>query len=338
MSNIDIIRNVTAELATRTKAQVTGWRWADGVVVFPDIRCPYCKQGVRSSAIWKHNDTHLIGQVVPQMGVTPALAPPTHAHVVDPAGGICFGRAKTAYQALFGALNGTPEYRFMVAPFLDSPLMGNHHCAEMDAIAAEGMFTCYSCEDEFDRDDACHFDDETYCNACFNEVAFSCWNCGDTYSNNDRETGSDDYDYCYDCWNARFFKCEECNTVDRQESSYDTPNGAYCETCYSDNYFDCESCGETTANGDEADYADERLCQTCFDDNFTKCEDCDEVYKNDYGHECTEANDYDEDTLYDAEELVRLAIANLPKGTTKAKRKFLERVRAHIYQRYLKQL
>jgi hypothetical protein len=292
MSNVDIVRNVTAELATRTKAQVTGWRWADGVVVFPDIRCPYCKQGVRSPAIWKHTKTTLIGQVVPQMGVTPQLDHPEHAHVVTEAGGICFGRAKTAYQALFGALNGTPNYEHMVGPFLRGPLMGHHHCEEMDAIK-ENTFICYACEDAIDEDAVHTFDGENYCADCFYDVAFYCYYCGDAYSITDRENGSDDNDYCCDCWSSKFFKCEKCDTLGRQDGSFDTPMGYCCEDCYSDNYFGCEDCGETTANDDRADYADEAFCQTCFDANFTTCEDCDEVYKNKEGHECPEAETED---------------------------------------------
>ena len=336
MSNVDIVRAVTAELTTRTKSQVTGWRWAEGVVVFPDIRCPYCKQGVRSPAIWKHNDTNLIGQVVPQAGVTPELAAPKHAHVITAAGGICLGHAKTAYQALFGALNGTAAYKGMVAPFLDSPLMGHHHCEEMDGVR-ENTFTCYGCEEEFDEDDACFYNDERYCDACFNERAFSCYNCGDSESIDERQIGSDDYDYCYRCWEQQFFKCEKCNEVGRQGDSFGTPEGECCEDCYSDNYFGCDNCGETTADDDRADYDDRPLCQTCFDNNFTKCEDCDEVYKNADGHDCAEAkaDDYAEDTLNEADELVRLAIENLPKGTTKAKRELLARVRGHLYRRYL---
>src|SRR5207244_2643399 len=115
-------------------------------------------------------------QVVPQMGVTPALAAPKHAHVVTDAGGICLGHAKTAYQALFGALNGTAAYQHKVAPFLDSALMGYHHCDEMVDEARENTYTCVNCEGEVDEDDVHNFDDETYCQECFYEVAFYCAN------------------------------------------------------------------------------------------------------------------------------------------------------------------
>ena len=330
MSNIDIVRAVTAELTTRTRKQVTGWRWAEGVVVFPDIRCPYCKQGVRSPAIWKHNDTHLIGQVVPQIGVTPALEHPTHAHVVDNNGGICFGRAKTAYQALFGALNGTPAYVPKVMPFVTGPLMGNHHCEEIDAVR-ENSYICVNCDDVVDEDDVFNFNNETYCNDCFYELAFYCYNCGDTYSINERELGSDDFDYCVDCWRDRFFRCEKCNSVGKNDGGcYDTPDGNYCEDCYSDNYFDCESCGETTDNSDRANYDDESLCTDCFERNFTKCGDCDEVYKNKDGHDCEAAtDDYPEGILLAADDLIDTLIVDDPKN------ELLARVKVHTYDRYL---
>jgi hypothetical protein len=336
MSNVDIVRNVTAELATRTKAQVTGWRWADGVVVFPDIRCPYCKQGVRSPAIWKHTKTTLIGQVVPQMGVTPELEKPNHAHVTTAAGGICFGKARTAYQALFGALNGTPNYEHMVGPFLRGPLMGHHHCEEMDAIK-ENLVSCINCGDTVDEDGAYWFNANSYCADCFNDIAFNCWNCGDAYSVDERKIGSDDYDYCPDCWSTRFFECAKCDTVSSIDvGSYDTPIGDCCEDCYSDNYFGCENCEETTDNSDRADYDDESLCQTCFDAKFTRCADCDEVYKNDDGHECPEAeeakephDDYPEGVLLAADNLIDTLIEADPEN------ELLARVKEHTYQRYL---
>jgi hypothetical protein len=44
--------------------------------------------------------------------------------------------------------------------------------------------------------------------------------------------------YCEECFNEKFFVCNDCGEICLRDDSYTTvSNSVICDTCYSDNYF-----------------------------------------------------------------------------------------------------
>ena len=51
-----ILRSFEAVRPAPTAITVTKWRWAEGVHVFPEAVCPFCKVVMRSTCIWQVNE------------------------------------------------------------------------------------------------------------------------------------------------------------------------------------------------------------------------------------------------------------------------------------------
>jgi len=317
MSTIDIVRDISAELAVNVKKQATGWRWAKGVVPFPDIRCPYCKEAVRSKAIWKHTETALIGAAQLVLGQSPTIGKVEHPHARQEWTGqkICFGSAKDAHQALFGALN--PNYVEHTVPFLQSEVMGHHQCDAMpEPDEPYNGAVCFACEGEVDEDDAYFFNDDRYCPECFYERAFYCERCGDVWDNNEAWISPDGTSYCHDCFDTKYFKCYYCNETYSLDERLNDPDGdACCNNCWNDKFFECERCEDTHDNDDRADCDDEVICEECYDKDNAKAK--------------AEAADYTEGILLAADDLIDTLIAADPEN------KLLARVKVHTYDRYI---
>jgi len=86
------------------------WRWADGVVLFPDAVCPFCKVVMRSTCIWVVNErARRLEKVVKPMGGSLEVMPRHHPHVhtngrICMSGGTNLGPADSVVTALFLAI------------------------------------------------------------------------------------------------------------------------------------------------------------------------------------------------------------------------------------------
>lgn len=284
MSDLDLARNIMAELATKTAKVVKGWRWAKGVVLFPEIRCPYCEQGVQSTAIWKHTDHSLIGAVIPVAGVTPRLGKVEHPHARQEwTGQICFGNhgVTNAHHALFGALNPGAAYIEHVVPFLKGDLMGNHTC---DEVPDDGGRICIECDKALKADDVYAFDGDPYCENCFNDVAFYCYICGDATDINAAWLDPAGLKCCETCWTENYFRCVTCGEVKHVDDAYyNTDGDDYCYECWREKFFNCGVCGNVHALEDQAE--DTNYCKEC---DATVCAACGEHYSKQYVWQVTE--------------------------------------------------
>ena len=136
--NLDIAREVTAALAERESVSIAGWKWRKGVVLFPEARCPFCQDVMRSRAIWVVHGYNLVGQAVPRSGRELKLDPPKHPHATP--SNICMGNAVDPLQALFAGLNPKSsyfnpdnEYTGGMGAWLRGPYW-EHDCAELQSV------------------------------------------------------------------------------------------------------------------------------------------------------------------------------------------------------------
>lgn len=140
MSNMDIVRATSTVLADHIlkASNERSWKLVYQTVVFPEVKCPYCKKGVTSSAVWFiEKENRLIGQAIPQADGRFVLESPNHPHAHTDGGQICFGTAATAFHALFGSLNHHARYMKKEGGYGGVPewLAGkyfNHRCAKIE--------------------------------------------------------------------------------------------------------------------------------------------------------------------------------------------------------------
>lgn len=291
MNNSDLARDIAIELATRVSAPTVGWSWSKGVVLFPEARCPFCKDVMKSRAVWLVRGNYLIGQAVPVAGQELVLDPPEHPHAtsyVSPAA-ICMGNAVDPLQALFNGLNvrssffnPDDEITGGMCPWLRGPYW-EHDCNEMseaeDYIGEEDGMICDNCAEYFDPDDMSEFNSNYYCENCFNDHAFKCAGCRGTFSQ-DMRLSYDDDNYCSDCFYDRYFYCEGCSDdrpIDDRNEGAD--GDSYCDDCWSEKFFKCDACDDTFLKSNRAT---ESLCLDC----SSTCEQCQEWYETDTGDYC----------------------------------------------------
>lgn len=128
-------------------------------------------------------------------------------------------------------------------------------------------------DDDEDDQDGCNFREISnrdsrfiVCLNCAEEECSPCWNCEQTYANNDMSEGDDEHDYCPHCWNENFIHCCDCDETCSSSGSEETRNGDYvCESCYENGWHTCESC-ERAVRAEDGQYSengDEWVCNRC---------------------------------------------------------------------------
>lgn len=88
------VHAATQEIA-RLRAETPGhWEWKYMTLPFPESKCPYCNEVIRSNSIWFINQavTRLIGIMQVKPGMKAVLQPPRHPHIMDSVGTLCLGR------------------------------------------------------------------------------------------------------------------------------------------------------------------------------------------------------------------------------------------------------
>lgn len=108
---VEIAKTTQREMAGKTKVEDKAWSFREGIILFPETRCPFCKEVVKSKAIWQVDNKakRLLGQGIPVKGQPFKLDNPKHPHVFTAysgrGGGTCMGNAPDMITALFGAYN-----------------------------------------------------------------------------------------------------------------------------------------------------------------------------------------------------------------------------------------
>ncbi len=128
-----------------------------------------------------------------------------------------------------------------------------------------GGYTCCHCNEYVSEDDYHIFNDEIYCQYCFDQVAFACWHCGDITPQNDCVYISDEgVDICPYCADNQYAFCDECKEYFPTENVQyvGSEERAICDTCLDQHYQECTDCHEFFADLIELD-ADDKVCREC---------------------------------------------------------------------------
>ena len=133
---IEIFRGVS-KLLEMVESSENRWKIASNIRIFPDGKCPFCDQVVRSSCIWKISESICYGRYSicgNDLLFTSGTDDNFHPHVHSD-GSICLGRSSNADNALFAGMNMVGAYPNWVNnyPLWDSffKSIWGHECEEL---------------------------------------------------------------------------------------------------------------------------------------------------------------------------------------------------------------
>lgn len=136
-------------------------------------------------------------------------------------------------------------------------------------------YYCDNCGEGLNEDDI-HYDDNSrcYCDVCFYERYFYCFNCGEIEDVRDAcKIGGDSW--CSSCAEKKgYAQCSDCDAwID--DYLYDPDGNIYCESCLPSDVRRCEKCGEICWEQDMTHtIEDEYYCSSCEDKHLNVCEKC----------------------------------------------------------------
>ena len=93
MALLALTRRIGETLATTAAANAGRdytWRWAEGIVVEPELLCPWCRVPLKTKGwVWKFSQYNLRGQFKIAPGRLVRLGRPTHPHCCSITGTFC---------------------------------------------------------------------------------------------------------------------------------------------------------------------------------------------------------------------------------------------------------
>ena len=108
------------------------------------------------------------------------------------------------------------------------------------------------------------------------ECQIMCYSCGEP-TNECEDYMYDDQQYCENCFNEEIIWCEECEQYAQRESSIVSNHGyMICQDCAED-YSDCYRCGEYYYHEDMVEVDNNDICPNCIE-NYGFCELCKDWY------------------------------------------------------------
>ena len=202
------------------------WRWRDGTLLFPEGRCCYCGEPVRSNRLWVVDQGWLRGQLDVEKGV---FEKPEHPHAGTD-GSLCLGGSDSPTEALFFGVNPSdPVIRDMDIQKWYAKMFG-HTCHSKDALKPSELFPGggrdYDDEEDNDCEYCCHCCDRECCTEsgvpcdCGCEECYcrtpNCFNCNEAFGEDEgaeiNVSGRYRY-FCEKCWSVTHARCQRCRSL-----------------------------------------------------------------------------------------------------------------------------
>jgi hypothetical protein len=149
--------------------------------------------------------------------------------------------------------------------FSTTPINDNLNSIDLRLYEKSGKYcapnyTCENCNCEVDEDDIYTFDDDIYCENCYNDLVGFCEYCGCNYFQDDLTTAEyNGNTYCENCYNDVFTSCENCSKEIRIHYAYDFDDNHYCQECFNDLFSICDNCNHLNSIDD----LNNGLCLNC---------------------------------------------------------------------------
>jgi len=147
------------------------------------------------------------------------------------------------------------------------------NCEEKETVR------CANCGFILNENDALWYDNEPFCEDCWNDLFSYCDNCGEYYPREYITRGPDGNFYCETCLESLFERCENCGEYFSRDNLSEGPdNRYYCENCFLSIFSPCDICDEYHENADLIEYCGLRICRECFRKLFligvSQCDVC----------------------------------------------------------------
>lgn len=138
-------------------------------------------------------------------------------------------------------------------------------------------FRCERCDGRFNDHEAynVHYrsswsgrvDIENWCPECWEDDAFICARCGESWYADLSTTAPDGDEYCPECAERVLATCQRCGECVYQEDVYEAPDGdQYCIECAEQVLAICQRCGECVRQEDAFEGPDgEPYCEGCYE-------------------------------------------------------------------------
>ena len=136
------------------------WKWREGTLLFPEGRCCFCGEPVRSNRLWVVEQGWLRGQLDIEKAV---FEKPEHPHAGTD-GSLCLGGSNSSTEALFFGVNpADPVMRSLDIPEWYAKMF-DHVCGVAGALKPSELFSARAGMNDGDDEDEDHCDD--CCNCC----------------------------------------------------------------------------------------------------------------------------------------------------------------------------
>jgi hypothetical protein len=226
------------------------WRWRNGTILFPEGRCCYCGEIVRSEdRLWVVEGDWLRGQF--NIAADKAdWETPNHPHAGTD-GGLCLGNSDDPESALFFGVNPSdPLRRDISIPEWYEQMFG-HKCGK-GGVGSSELFARGVGYDEDDEDE----DDDEHCENCCRCCAVDC--CSDNMTVCDCG--------CAECY-CKPSACPECADDLGEGSAMVVVDGGSwgwrCQTCWSRTHARCARCQDTFINSQIEEFEGQKYCRHC---------------------------------------------------------------------------
>ena len=93
---------------------------------------------------------------------------------------------------------------------------------------------------------------------------YYCEDCGESVDEEDYWIGPDGETYCEYCFHENCFTCFDCNETYYLSCGNEFDGCMYCDSCFEDNFTVCEECGVIDHNDDVRVIDDMYVCQDCY--------------------------------------------------------------------------
>ena len=96
----------------------------------------------------------------------------------------------------------------------------------------KGTTTCSECGATISVENAQYFDDQVFCEECYERYTTTCDNCGETIWRENAE-GDSNYTLCAVCYDECFTNCERCGRLISNSDAYyeEGEDYPYCSDC-----------------------------------------------------------------------------------------------------------
>lgn len=146
-------------------------------------------------------------------------------------------------------------------------IRGESHCVQEECICdhcyENRAFWCERCGETYHEDYIRCVEGRDVCRYCSEEHSGVCNQCGDSFWFDHLYEVNDNW-YCEDCRDEIFTYCNDCNEYHKNEDMVELGNGDFvCERC-SEDYCECSVCKKLFCNRDITEEGDKLYCDDCY--------------------------------------------------------------------------